>query len=207
MTIALLGNPGHTTLMGTLTVPVSNGVAAFSGLTLDAAGTGFSIEATGSGLSSATTNAFTVTAGPAVKLGVSTEPLPNVAAGSSFSLTAEVEDQYGNVVTAYSGSVSILLAADPTGDTLRGTLDAMISNGVASFSGLTLDLAATGYAIQASSSGLTAATTNPFRGHRGERHSACAGHRAVVERDSRYCILDAAGDRRRGPVWQSRDGR
>ncbi len=162
VTIALLANPGHGTLSGTLTVPVSNGVATFSGLTLDAAGTGYTIVANSSELSSATTSAFAVTAGAAVKLAVLNEPPPSVRAGSTFAFGVAVEDQFNNVVTTYFGSVSILLATDPTGDTLRGTLSAMVTDGIASFSGLTLDLAATGYSIEATSTGLTSNTTDPF---------------------------------------------
>ena len=162
VTIALLSNPTHGKLAGTLSVPVSDGVAVFSGLTLDSAGSGYTIVATTTGVSSATTSAFAVTAGTAATLAVSNNPPPSGKAGTSFGLGVAVEDQYGNVVTNFMGSVSILLSVDPTGDTLRGTLNATVAGGVASFSGLTLDLAAAGYVIGASSSGLASATSNPF---------------------------------------------
>src|SRR5207302_1235655 len=44
--------------------------------------------------------------------------------------------------------------------TLGGTLTATAVNGVATFAGLTLDKAGTGYTLQASGGGLAAATTN-----------------------------------------------
>ena len=45
VTIALANNPGGSTLGGTLTVPAVNGVATFSGLTLNKAGTGYTLKA------------------------------------------------------------------------------------------------------------------------------------------------------------------
>ncbi len=162
VTIALLNNPTQGTLLGTLSVPVSDGVAVFSGLTLDSAGSAYTIVATMSGVSSANTTAFAITAGKALTLAVSNSPPSTERAGTSFGLGVAVEDRYGNVVTDYSGSVSILLSVDPTGDTLRGTLTATVASGAASFSGLTLDLAAAGYVIAASSNGLASATSGPF---------------------------------------------
>lgn len=62
VTIALVNNPGGSTLGGTLTVTAVNGKATFSGLTLDKAGNGYTLLVSASGLTSAITNSLNVTA-------------------------------------------------------------------------------------------------------------------------------------------------
>ena len=48
--MALDNNPGGAKLGGTLSVKASNGVATFSGLTLNKVGTGYTLQLTSSGL-------------------------------------------------------------------------------------------------------------------------------------------------------------
>jgi hypothetical protein len=84
-----------------------------------------------------------------------------VFVGIPFSVTAAVEDGQGNVVTSFNGSLTISLAANPGGAALGGTLTANATNGVAVFSGLTLDQPGTGYTLQVSSAGIQT-TTAPF---------------------------------------------
>ena len=57
--------------------------------------------------------------------------------------------------------MTIVLANEPE-DTLGGTLSTTASDGVATFSGLILTRAATGYTILISSDGLSGAATNPI---------------------------------------------
>src|SRR5262249_34231254 len=104
----------------------------------------------------------TVTAAAATQLVVTTQPPASVTAGSDFGLAAAAEDAQGNVVTTFAGSVTLALASNPGGSTLGGTLTLTATQGVATFSGLTLDKAGSGYTLQASSSGLTSATSSPF---------------------------------------------
>ena len=69
----------------------------------------------------------------------------------------------GVVDRFYTGTVSIHLASDPSGDaTLGGTLTATVVNGEAVFAGLTLNQPGTGYVIEATAipSGTTPATTD-----------------------------------------------
>src|SRR5206468_8138236 len=77
-------------------------------------------------------------------------------------MKASIEDVYGNVVTTASGSVSVALASNPTGATLGGTLTVNASQGVASFTNLTINKTGSGYTLRVSSSGLTSATSNPI---------------------------------------------
>jgi hypothetical protein len=54
------------------------------------------------------------------------------------------------------------LASNPGGTTLGGTLVVAASGGVATFSGLTLPTAGSGYTLYVSASGPTSTTTTPF---------------------------------------------
>ena len=62
VTVALANNPASGTLGGTLTVTAVNGVATFSGLTINNPGNGYTLQATANGLTPATTTAIDVTA-------------------------------------------------------------------------------------------------------------------------------------------------
>ncbi len=62
VTISLGNNPGGSTLGGTLTATAVDGVATFSNLTLNNAGTGYTLHATASGLTATNTGSFNVTA-------------------------------------------------------------------------------------------------------------------------------------------------
>jgi streptogramin lyase len=161
VTIALSSNPGSDTLKGTLTEPVENGVAVFSGLTLKNPATGYTIQATATGLSPATTNPFNVTLG-ATKLQVTGQPPSSVLSGTSFGLTVSAEDGQGNVDTSYNGPVTLTLGNHPNGSTLSGVLIVGADNGVATFTGLSLNVPANDYTILASSGTLTSATSIGF---------------------------------------------
>ncbi len=77
-----------------------------------------------------------------------------------FGLQASIEDQYGNVVTTATNTVNVAFANNPTGATLGGTLTVTASQGVATFSGLTINKTGSGYAIRVSSSGLSSAVSS-----------------------------------------------
>ncbi len=73
-----------------------------------------------------TTNPFSVTVGPTAQLAVTVQPPASVAAGSGFGLQVSAEDQYGNVVPTYGGSVTVALADNPAGGALGGTTTATL---------------------------------------------------------------------------------
>ncbi len=159
VTVAVFDNPGGATLGGTLMVTAEDGVATFSGLTLNSAGTGYTIQMSATGLTAATTNPFNVVVPQFV---VTTQPPASVIVGAGFGFTVAAEDSSGDVDTSFSGIVTVALGNNPSGTTLGGTLMATAQDGVATFSGLTLDEPGTGYTLSLSSTGLTGATTNPF---------------------------------------------
>ena len=154
VTIALANKPGGVTLGGTLTVAAVDGLAAFPGLTLSTAGSGYTLQATASGLTSTTTSAFNVTpAGVATQLVVTTEPPSSSGAGGGFGLVVKAEDGSGTLDTSFNGNVTV---ADSSGATVGGTLTPPLpaAQGVATFSGLTEDLATPSTTLSVTSAGL-----------------------------------------------------
>ena len=162
MTLSLANNTSDGTLGGTLTVPAVDGVATFTGLTINNPQTGYNILATSNALATAST--VTVTApGIATRLVVTSEPASVVEAGNSVTLVVSAEDGSGTIDTSFTGNVTLVLdnlLGQPS--TLGGTLTVAAVNGVASFSGLMVGQEGQGYSIQASSTGVDPGTTVPF---------------------------------------------
>src|SRR5208283_3389018 len=98
---------------------------------------------------------------PGTQLAVTTPP--TVVAGAGFPLTVTVETSSGAVDSTFNGTVTLALGTNPGGSstTLGGMLTATAVNGVATFSGLTLNNAGNGYTLKATADGL-AVTTSSF---------------------------------------------
>ncbi|MHC5543869.1 S8 family serine peptidase, partial [Singulisphaera rosea] len=159
ITLSLASNPGNGMLGGTLTVNVIQGVATFAGLTLNKPGSGYQIKASANGLTAATSSSIAVsTASP--QLSITTQPPNGVNTGEGFSLVVTAKDANGDPDSSYTGPVTLSLAANPGNGTLGGTLTVNAVNGVATFTGLTLDAVGSGYLINASASGLLSATSS-----------------------------------------------
>jgi PKD repeat protein len=94
----------------------------------------------------------------ATKLIITTPPPVNDNLGGTFGLAVSAEDNAGHVVTTYSGNVTIALSNNPSGAVLGGQTMVTPVNGVATFSGLTLNKLALGDSFVISSPGLTSAT-------------------------------------------------
>ena len=109
-------------LGGTLTVTAANGVANFTGLTINTAGTGYTLTASSSTLTQATSSINVVPATvTATKLVVTTPPPASVTANASFGLTVTAEDSSGNIDTTYTGPVTLGLSGGTSGAELGGT--------------------------------------------------------------------------------------
>jgi uncharacterized protein (TIGR03382 family) len=163
ITISIGTNPGNATLGGTATQAATAGVALFNDLTLDHQGSGYRLNATGTGVSSAVSAAFNITPGAAARLAVSQQPTLTVA-GQPITPAVQiaVEDNFGNRVPTFTGNISIALQTNPGSGTLGGTTTVAASSGVASFTNLTIDRAAVGYTLRATSTGLTMVDTVAF---------------------------------------------
>ncbi len=159
----LTGRPTGAALGGSASVDASSGIATFSGLILDQAGTRYVLQASGSGLVSADTGDLAVSPAAPARLVIGTQPSASVTAGHAFGLGVTVDDAFGNVVTDDSGTASISLSGGTLGASLAGQTTVAVEQGSGTFSGLTLDKAAAGYTLQVDAAGLGAATTMPFQ--------------------------------------------
>ncbi|PYP07464.1 MAG: hypothetical protein DMD59_14705, partial [Gemmatimonadetes bacterium] len=88
ITVALGTNPSGGTLSGTRSVAAVNGVASFSNLSIDRAGSGYTLTATATGLTGATSASFTITAPP--------PPPPPPAGGIVWDTMSSALGQHNN---------------------------------------------------------------------------------------------------------------
>jgi hypothetical protein len=166
VTVAIGTGPAGGVLAGTATVAASSGVATFSTLKFNTAGN-YTLKASDGLLTAATSAAFAITPDVAAKLVVSALPASVVAGAAITPFSVAVTDQFGNIVTSDTSSVTVAVADDTGADgaTLSGTLTAAAVAGVAKFSGLSLDLAGSGdtaYALTASDGSLDDGTSSNF---------------------------------------------
>ena len=154
--------PAGEALGGTLTPSASNGVFTYSGVTLNKVGSGIAISIASGILAPAVTARITVTPGQASQLVLDQPGFPgSVVAGIGFGFSVAAEDAFGNTVPAYATSPALSLATpnQPAGEALGGTLTPSASNGVFTYSGVTLNKVGSGIAIDITSGTLTPVTT------------------------------------------------
>lgn len=150
-------------LNGTLMVAAVDGVATFSGLTLNSAGT-YTLAATDStdGSPAVASDSFVVHAAAAAQLVWGIQP-GNTSAGVVIgpAVGVDVEDQFGNVVTSDNSTVSLSLVTTSSGAILGGDTAVAAANGVATFSDLYLNSAGA-FRLTARDGSLTSVTSNSF---------------------------------------------
>src|SRR5207249_294506 len=140
---------------------IASGVA--SGTLSSTVAQGKTVSATVAG--TAITQQATVTVSPAAAASLDFIGQPsNVAAGVAIAppIQVEVRDQFQNRATAATPGIMLALNPNPGSATLGGTLPRTAVNGVATFDDITVDRAANGYRLVASSAPLTAATSALF---------------------------------------------
>ena len=112
-----------------------------------------------------TATTTTTTIGPATKLAFVQGP-SNTAAGATMTpaVTVAVEDANGNIETSDNATqVSLAIGTNPAGGTLSGGSAVTVASGIATFSGLSINTAGTGYTLTASSTpSYTGATSAAF---------------------------------------------
>src|SRR5205807_6147233 len=77
------------------------------------------------------------------------------------AVTVQIQDANGNL-TSSSASVSMAIGTNPSSGTLSGTTPVTAVNGTAPLSDLSINKGGTGYTLQATSAGLTSATSAAF---------------------------------------------
>jgi streptogramin lyase len=109
------------------------------------------------------TNAIGVDRLATTHLVVTQQPPSSVTAGTPFGLTVQAQDSSGKLVASFHGTVKVTLANNPGGAKLRGQLSVAASGGVATFSGLSLTKAASGYTLVVASPVTGSTPTNAFK--------------------------------------------
>jgi hypothetical protein len=160
--MAVRSGPGSFDGNSTLQTVVGNGVATFSNLVLDIAGS-YTLSATSGSLTASTSTSSIVSATTASQLAF-VNPPTNGTAGLVLNpaITVDVEDTFGNLVTGDSSTIALVLGGGSAGATLGGTSQVAAINGVGTFSDLSVDTAGKQYTLSASDGGLTGATSAPF---------------------------------------------
>src|SRR5207249_799400 len=163
VTLAIGANPGGGTLAGTAAVAAASGIATFTNLSINKAGSGYTLAASATGVSGATSAAFDVAAGTASQLAFTVQPT-SATAGSVITPAVRVmaQDGLGNTATSFTGNVSVALGSNPGGATLAGTTTMAAVAGVATFGNLSIDKAGTGYTLTTSATGLTGQPSASF---------------------------------------------
>jgi murein DD-endopeptidase MepM/ murein hydrolase activator NlpD len=165
VTLSIGNNPGGGTLSGNLTQIVSGGVATFSDVSIDRAGAGYTLLANGASLTAATSNGFAINPAAADHLIFLQQPT-GTAGGQMITpaVMVEVVDQFGNVlINDNTDTVTLTIGNNPSGGTLTGTLTMTVTNGIATFSDLSIDVAGSGYTLHATIGGsLPDIDSDPF---------------------------------------------
>ena len=140
---------GSAKLTGTATQALVAGVATFANLSIDVAGIGYQLMATNTLVTSALSNAFNITTGVATKLVFLQNPIGGtIGATLSPTVSVEITDAGGNLVSSASDTILLMLNPNPT--YLTGVTGVASSGGIASFSNIQVSTAGTGYILTAS---------------------------------------------------------
>src|SRR5439155_1558223 len=130
-------------------------------LSINNAGNGYTLTASASGLTGATSASFNITAAPpppATHVAFTTQPQTTQAGQTMPAVRVAALDEAGNVVTGFTGLITVALGADPGGGTLAGTTSVNAVSGVATFSTLSINNPWNRYPLVARASGSTGAT-------------------------------------------------
>src|SRR5207245_2321155 len=114
-------------------------------------------------LASDTSVAFNITPGPASQVVFTVQPSSSTA-GATITPAVQItaRDAQGNTATTFIGNVIVALGTNPGGGTLAGTTTVAAVSGVATFGNLSINKAASGYTLVASSLPLAGATSSAF---------------------------------------------
>jgi hypothetical protein len=160
VTLSIASGPTGAILLGTTTVAAHAGVATFSNVQFDVAGT-YQLMASGN-LAGATSAQFTVSPAAASKLAIVQQPA-NTTAGVAISpaIAIDAEDRFGNLITTFDSRVSLNLQSGPATGGIFGKASLHAQNGVATFSNLTAYVAGS-YKLNASAADLPIALAHKF---------------------------------------------
>ena len=141
----------------TATAKTVNGVATFNNLIINTTGT-VTLSASGGSATGSTSAPISITAAAASKLVITQQAPGTATAGAALSpaVKVSVEDQFGNVVTSDSSTVT--MAPNTGGFASGSTTSVQAQNGVATFSNLILNTVGN-FTLTATDGSLTSATS------------------------------------------------
>ncbi len=155
-----LGNATAETANYSLTPPGGSWATALSGTyTVMLAGAPVT-DLAGNAAPGGTLGTFSAQLGPD-HLALISGPRGTIQPNTTFGVTVAAENSQNDVLTGFNGSLAIALSANPGSSNLGGTLNLTASDGVASFSNLTLDSPGAGYTLLITSSGPLSPITTP----------------------------------------------
>jgi hypothetical protein len=158
VTIGILENG---TLLGTTTATAVNGVATFTGLSIDQVGV-YEFTAGSSTTNPAYSNAFNITPAVATHFVIAEQPSSMWEFNRmTVPVVVNLEDQFGNLVTDDTATVTLKINSGPAGAVLSGGTTAKANNGQAVFIGVAANLPGT-YTLVVSSPSVTDAITGAF---------------------------------------------
>jgi hypothetical protein len=164
--VKLAVKTGTGTLGGTFggTITTGNNSVSIEGITYSKAEGGVVLSVSrisGQDLLPAESAAFSVTAGPAAKLEFTQQPGNGVAGATLAAVKVQLLDASGNPVPSAGIPVTLALGGG-AGATLSGGSASTDASGGATFAGLSVNKAGTGYTLAASSGSLAGATSTSF---------------------------------------------
>jgi large repetitive protein len=148
ITLSIKTGTAGAVLTGGGPVDAINGIATFSNLKISLPGT-YTLEATSAGLTtSPSSSSFTLTTSTANRLIISSPvPFTNKVAGDVFSVTVQVQDQFGNVTNSTS-AIKLVLHDNLSNTDIDPFASGNVAAGTITFSNLTITKASN-YTIRA----------------------------------------------------------
>ena len=167
VTVSILTGTGAAgaQLAGTTTATAVAGVATFTNLAINLAGTNYQLRFTASGVTEASSAAFAVTAPIVHSLAVATQPAgaaPATAFGTQPVVNVRQDLATDTLDNTTVVTASILAGTGTAGAVLGGTTTATAVAGVATFSNLSINLAGTNYQLRFTATGKLDATSASF---------------------------------------------
>ena len=164
VTLAVASGPGGFAAGSTMTATVSSGVATFSNLVLNTAGTYTLSESGSGGLTGPASSSFTVIPAAANHLAFGVQPSTTVAGVAiSPAVTVQIFDRFGNLATNdNSDQVTLAVASGPGSFTGSSTTTVTVSGGIATFSNLILNTAGSYTLSESGTGGISGPASSSF---------------------------------------------
>ena len=157
VTLSIGSGPGGFTGASTVTVNAVNGIATFSNLVLNVSGA-YTLNDSDGTITNGASGTVTINAAQAAKVAFQQTPTAGVIGHALSTVTAAVEDQFGNVVATNNSNVTISVASGGGSFASGSSTTVSAVNGIATFNNLVLSAAGT-YTLSATDGNLTRATS------------------------------------------------